>query len=153
MATQGPFTWIDRALLKIGDGTLDLDTMVIKCAFLDASQAVTRSFLGASGNAQYSDLTGELATANGYTHGGLALPGVSLVRPTAGRTKFTSSNLAWTLTGSITWKYTCFYVDGATNKDLLMVADMDTGGTTITALAGSLVIGPDPNGWGYWEQP
>jgi hypothetical protein len=154
MATQGPLTWFDRNILKIGDGTLDLDTMAIKAALLSSSQAISRSFLGTSGEARYSDLTGELATANGYTSGGAALSSVALSRPTASRVRLTSSPVNWTLTGSITFKYVVLYVDGATNKELLMFADMDTGGGTVSALAGILQFTPDAtNGWGYWEQP
>lgn len=150
---MGPFFWIDRALLKLGDGTVDLDTTAIKAALLSSSQAVARGFTGSSGDARYADLTGELATASGYTAGGVALSSVVLSRLTASRTRFTSANIAWTLTASITFKYLVLYADGATNKDLLMVADMDTSGGSLIVGAGALTFIPDSNGWGYWEQP
>lgn len=153
MATQGPFYWIDRALLKIGDGTLDLDTMAINAVLLASTQAVTRTFTGSSGDARYADLTAELATANGYTAGGLALTSVALSRPSTNIVKLTSLTLSWTLTGAITFKYVGLVVVGAANDDLLMVCDMDTGGGSVSPGAGTLTITPDATtGWGRWSQ-
>lgn len=154
MAVQGPLYWFDRTLQKLQDGTLNLNTMAINALLLSSSQAVDRTFLGASGEARYADLTGELATANGYTLGGQALSAVAFSRPSASSAKLSSSSLIWTLTGSITFKYFVLYVAGATNKELLMITDMDTGGGSVTALTGSLQFNPDAvNGWGYWSQP
>jgi len=154
MAVQGAFFWFDYSLKKLLDGTLDLDTQTIKAVLLSNAQAVNRTFLGTSNNAQYSDLTGELATANGYTNGGFTLTGVGINRPSAALSIFKSDPLAWTLTSPITFKYVLLYSFGATNKDLLMVADMDTGGGSVTPAAGLLQMNPDPtNGWGYWSQP
>lgn len=154
MTTQGPFTWLDRALQKIGDGTLDLDTQAVKAVLLASSQAVSRNFVGASGDARYADLTGELATAGGYTAGGTALTAVTLSRPTASRVKFSSDPFNWTVSSAITFKYVALFAFGATNKDLLMVADMDIGGGSVTANPGALQFSPDALlGWGYWEQP
>jgi hypothetical protein len=154
MATQGAFFWIDRSLKKLGDGTLKLDgSQTLKAVLLASSQAVARGFTGSSGDARYADLTGELATANGYTAGGVTLTGVGLSR-ISGNNIFSSDPFAWTLTGSITFKYVLLYSFGATNKDLLLVSDMDTGGGTITAPSGVLQFNPNPtNGWAYWDQP
>jgi hypothetical protein len=154
VAVQGSFFWIDRALKKRDDGTFKLDgSQTIKAVLLASSQAVARGFLGSSGDARYADLTGELATANGYTAGGAALTGVALERASANIVRFRSDPIAWTLTGSVTFKYLALYVFGATNKDLLMVSDMDTGGGTVTAPTGVLQFNPDPtNGWGTESQ-
>lgn len=46
----------------------------------------------------YADLTNELATANGYTNGGLALTSVSWTQ-TSGTATFTAANAVWTASG------------------------------------------------------
>jgi hypothetical protein len=67
--------------------------------------------------------------------------------------KFTSATVSWTLSGTITAKYLIFYVDGATNKDLLMVADLDDTGGSATYGAGTLAFIPDgSNGWARYTQ-
>lgn len=155
MAVQGPLTWFDRSMEKLLDGTIKLDgSQSIKAVLLASTQAVDRTFLGSSGDARYADLTAELTTAGGYTNGGLALSSIALSRVTTSRSKFTSSFFSWTITTPVTFKYMALYVFGATNKDLLMVTDMDVGGGSVTANAGALQFTPDATlGWGYWEQP
>jgi hypothetical protein len=149
----GQLYFFDRALQKLVDGTIDLDTQTIKAVLTTSTQAITRTFTGTSGDARYSDLTAEVATGNGYTVGGVALPSVSLSRSSTNVVKFTSSNVGWTLTGSVTSKYLIFYVDGATNKDLLMVCDLDDTGGVFVASTGTLVFTPDStNGWAKFTQ-
>jgi hypothetical protein len=152
-AVQGAFFWIDRNLLRVWDGTLDLDTMAIKAALLASSQVVSRSFTGGSGEARYADLTGELATANGYTAGGVALSSVAISRPAASTLKLTSAAITWTLTNTITFKYCALYVSGATNKEILAVCDMDTGGGSVSPGAGTLQFDPTATGWLTGSQP
>lgn len=151
MATQGAFTIFDRAKLKLlTDGTLaDLanPANTFKGVLTTVTQAISASFVGGSGDCRYADLTNELSTANGYTAAGLTLTTVALTRPTTSTVKFTSDALVWTLTNTITFKYFLIYNNSATNKDLLGFADSDTGGGSVSPIAGTLTITPNASGW------
>lgn len=149
----GNFFALDRALKKIVDGTINLETMALKAILTTSAQAIDKTFLGSSGDARYADLTGELTTANGYTVGGVALANVVLSRPSASIAQLTCDPWSWTITGAgITFKYLLIYVDGATNDDLLLGCDMDTSGGSITTIAGLLQITPALTGLLRWNQ-
>jgi len=149
----GNYALLDRALLKILNGTINLETMALKAILATSAQAIDKTFLGSSGDARYADLTGELTTANGYTAGGVALANVVLTRPTALLGQITADPWSWTITGAgITFKYGIIYVDGATNDDLLIVADLENTGGSITTIAGLLQMTPSANGLFRWSQ-
>jgi len=153
MAIQGPMTWIDRALKKIADGTMNISSDAFHMVLLNSSQAISATFVGSSGDARYADLTGELSTANGYTNGGLSLTGLSLTRVAVNTVSFTSTAAQWTLTSSITFKYVAIVDWTTANKDILGFCDMDTGGGSISPSTGLFAINPDAaNGWLYWTQ-
>lgn len=149
----GDYFLFDRALKKLIDGTINLETMAVNAILTTNAQAIDKTFLGSSGDARYADLTAELTTANGYTVGGVALSNVVISRPTALISQLTSDPWGWTVTGSsITFKYSILYVAGATNDDLLMVADLDDSGGSITALPNPLGFTPGANGLLRWSQ-
>lgn len=146
MATQGPFTVFDWALLKMDSGAFDLDSHTFKAVLLGSAQAISRSFVGASGDCRYADLTAELATANGYTAGGLALT-PSLTRPSASVVKWAPANWFWSPTGAgLTFKYLAIYDDTDANDSLLCFCDMDVGGSTVTNTVPPLQFTPHANG-------
>lgn len=150
MATQGPLTWFDQAVLKVGTGIL-LGSDSFKAILLGSGQAISNTFAGTSTDCRYSDLTAELATANGYTTGGLALTSVTLTR-TLAVVKWNASPISWTLTGAgITWKYFVIYDDTIASKPLICYCDMDTTGGSLTAIAGLLQYTPDPAGLLGWH--
>lgn len=136
----GPWTWFNKAIGKPFDGTMNLNSHGFKAVLLGSAQALDATFVGASGNCQYSDLTAELATANGYTNGGLALSGLSIASPSAGSRLWSAADLSWTLTGSISFKYCALFDNTAANKDLIGFADFNVGGTTVLASISPLVI-------------
>jgi len=152
MATQGPLTWFDLALDKIADGTIDLTTDTFKAVLLASTQAISKTFAGASTDGRYADLTAELATASGYTAGGVALTTVTLTR-SGSTVTWDADAFGWTLSGTITFKYVAIYSDTATNKDLLCFCDMDTGGGSISALTGTLQYTPSVSGLLDWSAP
>lgn len=145
MATQGNWTFFHRAKLKVLDGTLSLKNDTFKLVLLTSSQSIDATFLGTSTDCRYADLTGELTTANGYTAGGLTLSSITLTRTTTTQTNDTvawdSADAVFTLTGGITHKYAAVYDNTDTNKSLVAWCDMDTGGGSISPLAGTYTIG------------
>lgn len=136
----GPWTVFNKALVKPFDGTVDLDTHAFKCVLLGSAQALDATFVGASGNARYADLTAELATANGYTNGGLALAGISITSPATATRSWNATDLSWTLTGSLTVKYAAIFDDTLANKDLLCFCDFNPGGAAVIASVSPLVL-------------
>ncbi len=149
---NGPFTWFDAALDKIAKNVIRLDTGTFKAVLVTEVQAIGPTFVGGSGDCRYADLTNELATANGYTAGGLTLAGVTFSR-TAGVVKFTANPIDWTLTNTISYKYLIILQDN-TNDDLLCFLDANTasGSALATPTAGSLIVTPHANGIVGWNR-
>lgn len=151
MATQGPLTWFNKALQRINDANLAGHTF--KAILVTTTQTFDENFVGSSGDALYSDITAELATANGYTSGGLTLtnPTISLV---SGVVKWVTDAFFWTLSGTVNFRWLVIY--DSTDGELVAFADMDTSGATnITATAGVLGFTPNPSSsaWLTWDQP
>ncbi len=135
----GNFTVFDKALKKIADGTMDLDSHSFKICVCTNSQALTAAFIGGSGAARYADLTGEAADNGSYVAGGETLTGVTWTLA-GGVATFDADDANWTGC-TMTVKYGVVYDDSAANKDLLGFVDLDTlaaGGIVVSA--GDLTI-------------
>lgn len=102
MPTQGPMTWFNEYVEHVDAD--DLNSGSFTAILTAASQALNPDFVGGSGNCTYADLTAELATANGYTNGGLAITGNAIVRST-NVVLWGFDPLLWTLTGTINFRY------------------------------------------------
>jgi hypothetical protein len=118
----GIVTVIDRALEKLGDGTIDLDTNSFKVALCTKDQALGPTFAGTSGDARYSDLTDEVV-GSGYVAGGAALTTVAWTRA-GGIVSFTADPTSWTAL-TATMKYAVIYKNGG-NGDILAIVDLET---------------------------
>lgn len=138
MAT-GAWTILNLAKLKTLENTIALNADAFALILCNSSQVLSAGFTGTSGNAKYSDLTGELATANGYTVGGVALSSITFTQ-SAGTVTFTSGSVTWTLTGNITVKYGVLIDTTQTNKDILAFFDFNSGGGSVTLSAGTNVV-------------
>lgn len=102
----------------IGDGTIDLDTDVLKLAlFLDAGNAdvVTQ--------ATFASLTSELSAA-GYTAAGDTVAGLTWSQ-TSGTATLDINDNVWTFSAGATFKFCVIYSVTATGNDLIAFALLD----------------------------
>jgi hypothetical protein len=135
----GVFTTFNLARPKLANGTFDLDSNTFKFALTTSSQALTAAFAGTSTDCRYSDLTNEVANGSGYTTGGVTLGSVTWAG-SAGTVTFDCADPAWTLSAGITFKYGVIYASSVTNSPLLAYFDADSGGGSVSPLAGTLTI-------------
>lgn len=103
------WTMHDKAKEYMGDGTIDLDGdsfIAILCQ--STSNIATTSIDG------YAAVTNEVATANGYTQGTLAVGSVTWVE-SSGTVTFDCADIVWTASGgSIVARFGAIYDDTVT---------------------------------------
>ena len=113
----------------------------------------TSAWVPANGtNEVFADATGELATASGYTAGGIALTGVALTQ-TAGVVKFTAAASVWTATGGSipAWRYGVVRAVGTLNGKVDPIVGYFLGDSTAidvpaTTTGNTLTITPSASG-------
>ena len=122
----------------LSDGTFDLDlTTNWKMAlYLSTSNANTLSI----GTSIFADLTNEVANANGYTTGGVALTGITWTQ-VAGVSTFDCNDAVWTASGgSIVARFAVIYENATLNtivKPILCVCLLDTTPADKTVTSGN----------------
>lgn len=131
--TASVWAFYDDFHLRIADGTWDLDVPPTMKMALVLS---TSNFATAANNV-YGDLTNEVANANGYTTGGVAMTGGGWTR-TTGTAKFTAAATAFSASGGdIVCRAAVCYQNATVNtvvKALMCYSILDNtpGNTTIT---------------------
>lgn len=135
----GKWKLYDTAKLKIGDGTIDLDTHSFKMAlFLSTSNCNTLT------HDELGDLTNQHANANGYTTGGQTLSTTTWTNA-SGTITFDCVDPVWTASGgSIVAHWAVIYDDTAANDPLLCVSYMNYNGgapADVTTTDGNTLTG------------
>lgn len=135
---SGKFKVYDLAKKYLADGTfnLSLTTNWKMALFQSTSNCNTLSV----GTAVYGDLTNEVANANGYTTGGVALSGITWTN-VAGTITFNVTSPVFTASGgSITARFAVIYENATLNtivKPLLCVCLLDTTPADVVATSGN----------------
>jgi len=140
----GTLTLYNRFSLYLGNGTADLDlagSTITAALMLSTSNFATATLV------VYADLTNEVATAFGYTQGGVALTSVTYTQSTA-KAVLDSASAQWTASGgSITARAVVLYCNATLNgvvKPLIGYALLDATPADVTATAGQpFIVTPD----------
>lgn len=120
----GKVTILNKALLKVLDGTIDLAASPLNAVLTTKDQALSASFTGTSGNALYDDLTDE-TTGTGYTAGGQPLTGLSLSQ-SSGVVTLTADPVEWNaLTATMKYLVICLADGTGDPTDILAIADLE----------------------------
>lgn len=131
MAAAGKWKMYALGKKKIGDGTFDLDGNTFKITLhSSASNANTLT-----AHSILADVTNQLATANGYTSGGVTVAATWV--ESGGTVTFDCADAAWTASGgSITARYAVLSALGTLNglvNPVLGVCLLDTAPADVTA--------------------
>ena len=99
----GAWTFTNTTRTNLVNGTFDLDTDSFKCALVTSSSNISAT------STTWAGVTGEVATAYGYTAGGLTVSPFALAGTTSVTVKF-ASNPTWVAScGSIVARWAVIY--------------------------------------------
>jgi hypothetical protein len=128
--------WYGLGMKACLGGGVDLDTDTIKLALHTATYTPnvdTHDF--------FDDATNELATASGYTAGGVTLTTKVLnYDATSHQVRFDFDDPAWTFSGAVTWRYGVVYKSTGTSSTSPLIAYLDWGSSQTVSTAYSLTI-------------
>lgn len=137
MAAAGAWTFTNAGRTSLLNGDFDIDTDTWKMALFTSTSNI------GSGSTTYAGLTNEVASANGYTTGGigvtLTLAGTTTVTVTYG------TNPVWTASGgSITARFAVIY---EVSGKVLCYCLLDSTPADVTATTGNtLTVAPNASG-------
>ena len=139
------FKWYDRACLYMPNGTYEAGSPQISIAAQPVTVALlTSTYTFAATHVVYSDLTNELTTTGGYTAGGQALAGITLVQSST-VTNFDANDTVWTASGGgiAAFRYAAIYLNATLNsvvKPLLGIIDNNGSDVPATTAPNTLTI-------------
>lgn len=148
--TTGTFNFYNTFREYLADGTIDADTDTFNVTLHTSTYgAVDTTHL--EDDSIYTDVTNELATANGYTNGGQALASVTWTRSTVTVT-FNSADPVWNIvTGNVVARYFIIRKVGTANgivDPLVAVGYLDNTPADVTTTPGNdLTIQVNGAGW------
>jgi hypothetical protein len=135
----GKWKVYDLAKQRLADGTFDMDNAALgltMALFQSTSNCNTLNV----GTGLYGDLTNEVASANGYTTGGIALTN-EVWTNSSGTITFDCDDVTWNASGgSITARFAVIYCNATVNsivKPLLCVSLLNTTPADETATTGN----------------
>ena len=124
----GSWTFTNTTRTNLVNGTFDLDSDSIKCALVTSSSNIGPT------STTWAGVTGELATAYGYTAGGVTVSPLVLSGTTSVTVKF-GTNPAWAAAGgSIVARYAVVYEVGG---NVLCYCLLDNTPANVTTVAGN----------------
>lgn len=133
----GAWTIYDSFKAYIGDGTIDFNSNTLAVAL------VASGYTYAATHTLYADLTNELATAVGYTSGGVAVVGTVEAVPPGAATTYSTTNATWTASGgSIVARRAVLYVNQTVNtivKPLICSCLLDATPLDVTTTTGNIL--------------
>jgi len=133
---SGKWKLYEQAKKHLADGTLDLDSNPLKITLhSSASNANTLATSSA-----FADITNELATANGYTAGGIPVTSPTWTN-SGGTMTFDCADVVWTASGgSIVARFAVLRASGTLNgivDPIIAVCLLDTTPADVTATDGN----------------
>lgn len=148
----GPFIFPNKAKLNFVNATNLLAATAANYRIALVGSGWTPNN-GDTGNEVWADVsTHEIAAGNGYSTGGMALPGVSLAL-SSGTVKFTSTAAVWTASGGTipAWRRGVVYYLGTLNGKVNplvghFLGDASPADVPATANGGTLAVTPSTSG-------
>jgi hypothetical protein len=99
----GTWTFTNTTRIKLLNSTFDLDSTAYKCALTTSASNISAA------STTWAGVTGEVASGNGYTTGGILVSPLVLAGTSSVTVKF-GTNPTWTASGSgITARYAVLY--------------------------------------------
>jgi hypothetical protein len=124
----GTWTVTNTTRTKILNGQFDIDSDTYKCALFLSTSNISAS------STTYAGVTNEVASANGYTTGGITVSPLALSGTTSVTVKF-GTNPVWTASGgSITARFAVLYESGG---DVVAYCLLDSTPADVTATSGN----------------
>lgn len=139
------FKWYDRATLYMPNGTYEAGSPQISIAAQPITVALlTSTYTFSASHNVYGDLTNELTTTGGYTAGGLALSGLSLVQASS-VSNLDATDATWTASGGgiAAFRYAVGYINATVNtivKPLIFCIDNNGADVPATTAPNTLSI-------------